>query len=265
MLNVSLQSLIPHSLLGVLGPDFIEAVLDDVASMARAKWIRLAQQELTSSKRDYIDGIQEVSGSGMERMITLLGVMPVMVELGTPPFDMRQTLLTGGKGKVSKAGHRYRSIPFRHGTPTSKGQAGAAMGSQYGPVGSGSMSSSGAAQLGKSIYDQAKRLRGKSSLGRRTTYVDQGGAKLQVPKLAPHHSTDIFAGMRRTTKQYKVGSGAQYTTFRTISEANPAGWIHPGIRAHNFRQEVERHVNEYMTQVVSTALRRAFSTMGVSK
>ena len=284
MLQLDLQAFLPHSLLSILGEEFIESVLDDVASMARAKWIRLAQTELTSSKRDYIDGIQQVEGEGMERMVTLLGVLPNMIEQGTPPFDMRTTLLGEGKGKVSASGKRYRAIPFRHGSPGSKGQAGAPMGSQYGPRGAasraidGGMSQLQSVQLGKAIYDQAKKLRRGRRLPVRTSVtmpdttrviqrgnqrpvVQVHGKTITVPKLAEHHSTDIFAGMQRTSKKYKTGSGAQYTTFRTISDANPQGWIHPGIQGRNLHREVERNLDQYMGRIINTALKRALAPM----
>jgi len=275
MITIDLNELLPAEAIVPTGPEFVEAILDDVAALARARWIRLAQTQLHSSKRDYINGIQEVSGKGGERWITLLGRLPNMVEQGIDGWDLRETLLGEGKGKVSKDGHRYRAIPFRHGTPGSQGQAGTPVGLRYGPQGpqsrawaaQGHVGEGMAAQLGQAVYAQAKRLRGQRRLPNRT-YVDlghlPGGHKrVAVPLLAPWHSTDIYAGMKRTEKKYRVATQGQYTTFRMISEANPTGWIHPGITARNLHQQVEREVSGLLTQVVAAALRGAARGRGV--
>lgn len=260
MITLDLQGLIPHSFVALLNEDFITAVLDDVAAAARARWIKLARQQLNSSKRDYIDGIQEVDGSGNERFIMLVGRLPNMIEQGWAPHDLRETLLGEGKGKVSKSGHRYRAIPFRHGTPTSKGQAGTPMGARYGPQGpqsrawaaEGVMDAGAAAELGNAV----KRLRTK----RLTTHAPgtpKGKAMVQVPKLAPWHKTDIYAGMRRVQKQYRTAKQAQYQTFRTISEANPIGWIHPGITERSIHTQVERDIEGMLGKIVRAAVRRS--------
>ena len=273
MIDVNPQSAVPMSLLALLGDDLNEAILDDVAALARAKWIRLAQTELTSSKRDYIAGIQEIGASKGLRWIELVGQVPNMVEQGWPVTDLRTTLLGDGKGKQAADGHRYRAIPFRHGTPGSKGQAGTPMGARYGPVGGssrahqfdegGGITKGAAFLLGQQVYAQAKRLRGgKSTPGR--TIVDMGAGRKAMPLLAPHHSTDIFAGMRRTQKQYKTATQGQYTTFRMISEANPNGWMHPGITARNLAQKVEASIGEMLDRVVVSAVRSAIGRGGLA-
>lgn len=258
MILVDFSELIPQSLLALIGGNaFIQQVLDDVASSARAKWIRLAQQELGSSKRDYIDGIQEVEGGGAERFIMLLGWLANAVEVGMPSFDLRTTLLGEGKGKKSKAGHRYRAIPFRHGTPGSSGQAGTPMGARYGPQGGASMAYAAegrmekgqAAELGKRIYSMAKRLRP----GKR---LPPG----QAPKLAPWHKTDLFAGMRRVEKKYRTATQGQYQTFRTISEANPTGWIHPGIQGRQLASRVEEHIRTIIPATIGAAVKAALGS-----
>jgi hypothetical protein len=268
MIQVDFQSFVPHELLAMLGPEFMETVLDDVAALARAKWIKLAQQKLSSSKRDYIDGIQAVSGSGGERQIVLAGVLPNMVERGIDAYDMRETLLGEGKGKRAADGSRYRAIPFRHSTPGGRGQAGAEMGSQYGPAPElsralrGRMEGMSSDRLGKAIYDQAKKLRGGRRLGRRTMVQVPGQGQMAVPKLAPHHSTDIFAGMQRSRKTYARATQSKYTTFRTISDKTTEGWIHPGITGRGLAAEVEQHTERLVADVLSSALNRALRPGG---
>jgi hypothetical protein len=253
MLDVQLD--IPDALIALLGPEFEQTMLDDLGAVARAKWIRLAQTTLGSSKRDYIQGIQEVTGEGQERIIALTGWLPNAVENGLPSYDMRTTLLGGGKGHAAKDGSRYRAIPFRHSTPGSAGGVGAPMGARMGPQGPGSLAVRGgmdqgsSAALGKRIYDMAKRLRPGQRLNT---------ASLGIPKLAPHHKTDIYSGMRRETKQYGTATQAQYGTFRTISTKSKEGWIHPGIQARHLAEQVQSQLQEAMGQVISAALQAAF-------
>jgi len=267
MIDINLPKLIPQTLIALVGDEFAQAVLDDLAALARAKWIRLAQQSLHSSKRDYIAGIQPVMTEGNTRVITLVGQLANMVEQGADAWDLRETLLQGQGVKTNAEGQRYRAIPFRHGTPGSAGSTGTPMGRRYGPQGpqsrawaaSGHFDQGQAAKLGKAVYAAAKALKQRQRLGGgKRTIVDMGQNKLRVPKLAPWHSTDIYAGMRKERKTYKKATQTQYTTFRTISEANPEGWIHPGIQGRHLAQQVEQHVEGMIGKVVSNAITRAF-------
>jgi len=265
MITVDFQALIPQSLLALIGGNaFLQQVLDDIASSARAKWIRLAQQSLRSSKRDYIEGIQDIEGAGAERSIALVGWLANAVESGMPSRDLRTTLLqntrsgTRGGVRISKDGSRYRSIPFRHGTPGSSGQAGQPMGRRYGPQGAasfahaaeGSMDKGQAAQLGKRIYSLAKQLRPGQRL-----------AAGHAPRLAPWHQTDVFAGMQRTRKTYGRSTQSHYSTFRTISEANPTGWIHPGIQGRHLIPQVEEHVRKIIPATIGAAIKAALGDL----
>lgn len=261
MIDIDLAGVVPPELSGLLTDALIDSVLDDLASAARQKWIRLAQQQLKSSKRDYINGIMPVqAGDGQSRIIALVGWLANAVEAGMSPIDLRDTLLrnsrsgTAGGVKISAAGHRYRSVPFRHGTPGSSGQAGAPMGSRMGPQGAQSLAfaSSGvvgagrAKTLGQAIHKAAKGLQGRDRL-----------AAGMAPKLAPWHSTDIYAGMQRTPKHYRAVTSSQYTTFRTISENVETGWIHPGIEGRHLVEQVEAHIGALVAPAIRSALQSA--------
>ena len=128
------------------------------------------------------------------------------------------------------------------------------MGGRYGPQGGasfayaaeGAMDKGQAAELGRRIYSIAKKLK--------------PGQKMQrgmAPRLAPWHKTDLFAGMRRTPKKYRSVSQASYQTFRTISEANPTGWIHPGIQGHQLAPQVEEHIRTIIPAAISAAIKAA--------
>lgn len=260
MIHVDLTGVIPHELLALLqSQDLVEVVLDQVAEAARLKWIRLATTELRTSRQTYADGIQPIESEPGVRTITLLGWLANAIESGLDPFDLRETLLGPHarnrrpirSGKVQTGW--YANVPIRHGTPGTTGLAGTPMGEPYGPRGalsravSGGLSSEAAAALGKAVYAEARRRRGKP------LSEAHGG-----PLLAPHHKTGIYTGMRRVTGS-GPGGGAhrQYFTFRRISTNNPTGWIHPGIEPHNFVDRVGQHIVELTPRVVHAVLSAA--------
>lgn len=222
------------------------AIARNVMEGARAKLIKIAGRKLKSSRMDYIQGIQplEVGLDGVSLIIS--GALPVMVEEGWDGRLLHETLLRldapgAKKIRVSKEGHRYRHIPFRQKTPRASMQGGQPMGSQFQPRGGLSREApktiiSNSADLGKMIAKKARSLKAGEQLP----------AGL-APKLRPHHTTDVFAGMKVNLqpvegKGGKVRYQRTYTTFRTISENVTDKWYHPGIEARNFLDDVHRYV-----------------------
>jgi hypothetical protein len=263
VINLDFSEILPPGLFEILTEELEERILDDLAAGARAKWIRLAQQELRSSKRDYINAIQDIESETGLRTIRLVGWLANAVEQGIDAWDLRLTLLNAN-ARESKDGHRYRPIPFRHGTAGTQGEAGTPMGTRYGPQGAmsrafareGVMGGGEAASMGRAVHRAAKKLRGGQSLGD-PTRVKMGRSMVQVPRLAPWHKTDLYAGMKRVEKTYGKATQAHYMTFRTISSRNTTGWIHPGIEARNLAERVEAHVEELVSGVIKQALSAA--------
>lgn len=229
-LNVDLNDILPTVMLASLDDDVIEQALASIMAGARAFWIQQAQQNLKTSRVDYIHGIQPVYQQGTLAMIDLLGTLPNMVEHGASGFDMRDTLLQFGDPgvRINKDGKKYRSIPFRHQTPGTQAQGGGqVMGDPYKDVVADSKA------LGRKIHKHAKKLK--------------TGERLQkglAPKLKPFHTNDIYAGMQRVQQPKAKGKGqVYYNTFRTISEdSDPVKWQHPGIEPHHFLDAVEDYV-----------------------
>jgi hypothetical protein len=263
VIELDLRDAIPHELVTLLdSQDLAEIILDQVSESARLKWLRIATSELRTSRQSYADGIQPVEAEPGRRTLTLLGWLANAIEGGLEPFDLRSTLLGPGArnrrplmrqtegGQPVQVGW-YANVPFRHGTPGTTGLAGTPMGQPYGPRGglsralSGGLSERDAAKLGKAVYAEAKRRRG------RALSEAHGG-----PKLAPHHTTGIYTGMRRVEGRPPQGGGAhrQYFTFRRISTANPTGWIHPGIEPHRFLDQVSDHVAKIAPRIVTSVL-----------
>lgn len=233
-------------------PDVIAAVLNDVMSGARAFWIQQAGTKLSSSRRDYINGIQEVVVGKKTASVSLVGVLPNLVEQGMDAYDMHTTLLgpdvpvvpwgSGQKGKhARKDGGFYRVIPFRHQTPGTIGQGGGTpMGKQY----AGMLGKAASEELGKKIHAEAKKLAPTTGKpGSATQWGDRLPEGL-APKLSEKHSTDIFAGMVKQEKKYKGATQSTYTTFRVISDGVPDKWHHPGIEPSRLADEVEKYVEK---------------------
>jgi hypothetical protein len=243
-----------------LDPQVVQGILADIAEAARNHWIGLAGAAFTSTRRDYIAGIQEVEMEPGRAVISLVGELPNLLENGMPETDMRKTLLgpnvpvapPGEPGKhQSKNGGFYRAIPFRHSGPTSSGTVAPPMGSAYGSVVPNALA------LGKQVYGQAKKLAATTSQpGGGVAYGGRLPAGL-APKLKPHHKTDIYAGMIRQEKTYEHATQNSYATFRTISTNNPIGWIRSSTPGEFLAKKVEAFVQKIAPQAFAAYLAAA--------
>lgn len=246
---------------------------DDKARMLRGlgaaamhHWKRQAMQKLKATSRDYIAGLQEDIGSE-KAVITLVGVLPNLIERGFRGGDMRTWMLEGPRAKRAKAGHRYLVVPFRHGTPGTTGRN----------VG---------IPMPRSIHSAAKQLSATLSRpspavggtpGSTTLYgqrlhpdlpqVKQRAREILNKKEKPWHATSIYRGMIRQEKTFaKATQTTGYTTFRVLSEKVIRGgkdaegkatqhWFHPGIRARRFARDTRDHVRRIAGDIMSTSLK----------
>ena len=255
---------IPGALTEALGltHDQLSAKLLVLAEMARARWIALAQERLRSTAEDYVGGIQSPVLYNNARMpsvdIDLKGTFNNWIEWGHGAWDLRDTVLNGEKAvvtephdalpdsealnrkvKTSKAGNRYMSIPFRHQGEDTVGVFAAPMGKPYAAYkvgGRGKFSGAQAAQIRDVVSKVAARLRG----GRSLSATETAG----MPFLSVTHGSPLYAGMRRTKKQYEKANQSTFSTFRTISDnPNAKGfWLHPGLTARHMMYDVRRYV-----------------------
>lgn len=261
MIEVDLHQILPPGVLESLSEEAVQQMLADIAEAARDKWVQLAQAELTTSRRDYVAGVQAVELSPGMAVIALVGELPNIIEQGMDATDMHDTLLgpnvpvapVGSRGKHPKAGGGYyRAIPFRHGTPTSGGASGAPMGRVY----RGHSAVEDAMKLGKQIHAQAKKLAATTSLPGKGT---KWGGKLPAglaPKLKEHHKTDIYAGMVRNEKTYTKTTQSSYSTFRTISTGSP-GWMRPATEGRNLAEQVSAFIAQLAPQTLEAYLNGA--------
>jgi hypothetical protein len=249
-------------------PEIIQSVIADVMSGARDKWVKLAGERLHSTRRDYINGIQEVEVEGLSASVSLVGQLPNMVEVGIDAFDMHDTLLgpnvpvvpagSGLRGKHNildkkgmPTGKFWRTIPFSHQGPNTVGQGGGApVGSQY--VGHDAVGD--AAKLGRKIWRAAQKLTPSTGMPGGKT---QWGTRLPegfAPKLMPHHTTDIYAGMVKLQKVYANATQNSYATFRRISDNVPDKFLHPGIPAAHLADEVDAYIKQNVVAAFAALL-----------
>lgn len=256
--TIVISDLLPDHVLAEFEPEVFKQLVADLMAGGRARWIQLAGEKLHTSRRDYINGIQEIELKGLSASVELVGVLPNLIEDGMDPYDMHQTLLgpnvpVGSPGKKqAKGGHYYRAIPFRHQTAGTIGQGGGVpMGAAY----EGHPLVKSAAALGRKVYSTAKKL--SPTTGHPGGPVKYGGrlpAGL-APKLKEKHSTDIYAGMIRQEKVYKSATQSTYTTFRTISDAVPDKWLHPGIEGAHLADEVHQFLEKIAVKAIEALIK----------
>jgi hypothetical protein len=257
-IEVRVGDVIPQSILALVSEEAIQQQIRNLATAAQLHWINLAKKHLTTSRRDYLRGIQEVKHLPGASVIALLGAIPNNIEHGMGKVDLRDWLLgpkvpeapKGEKGKHrNKAGGFYRSIPFRHQTPGTAGTVASPMGGALrGLV-------AGARQLGREVYDEALKLDPTKMEGGQVAYGERLQAGM-VPKLknmatGAEHSTDIYAGMIRATGAYEKAVGAGYVTFRTISSTSGLDkWIRRPTLPRNFA----KRTSEWVARMAPKAL-----------
>jgi len=228
----------------------------ELGAKAMEYWTHLAKTKLGSSSRAYIHELSHRSTENRE-YIVLTGVLPNMIENGWRGGDMRDWMLKGPKAKTAADGSKYLTVPFRHGTPGTGGRnVGEAMPK---PI-------YNAAKKLDGTKSRAKKLEGPSTLSARSTKdtrIDKIHGKRLEPtmrgiskqvvtmlktKRQDWHTTSIWTGMQRDSKQYESASQTSgYTTFRRISSKVRPGtegksWHHPGIEGKRFAPQVQARI-----------------------
>lgn len=173
------------------------------------------------------------------------------IENGRPPRDLKTMLNTSLKVRVSKKGHRYLYIPFRHNTPGNEATGHAMTPDVYAVA---------KAMTPSTITGQTTRLSGTGAYDIKTQQrltVPQNtyswGEKITLPD-APRNQQ----GMYRFDTSTGGAKSSQYLTFRTMAEGSP-GWIikaQPGL-------DIAKGVAEAMQPVADKAFGEAISrTLG---
>lgn len=245
-------------------------VINDVADAAMIRWDQWIVTSMSApSARAYRAGITKAEPAPGVVVLTLAGAFPLMLERGwhyPGGINLRVTLLRPGAPgvKVSKDGHRYRRVMFRHGTQGASGGGAGYAGEDVGGaerriLGFNAQQSAARAAL---IADAAKKLRPYSGRGKygRKPAGGSGDRWLRaglVSKLRDRHVTDIYAGMRRMS----AAAGGGMRTWRTItsnpdarrSDAAGLNWHHPGIRPRKLIPKVRDYIRQILPAMLAAA------------
>lgn len=221
----------------------ITAAVSSTLMAAKSKWESEAQKRLTTTRGDYLLGLNADDSvdfpDPFTGILTLRGKWPNMLEKGFAPFDMKD----GGDGrfkgsakkKLKKDGGWYLTIPMRHRTPDTPGSA------------------VGGSAMPNDIYAQARML----AANQRLTGTEQQ-YPAQVSWNGYQHKNGIFEGMTRNQKTYDKATQSAYFTFRRVSDkSDPRSWWHPGFSGINAADIVEPFVRDTFNKVLADYLKKA--------
>lgn len=286
ILDVDVGALAPPGLIAQLDESAAHKLLEDIAAMARAKWISLANERLHRTSQDYVRAIQPIEVGDYVVSVTLMGRWPNMLETGFPPFDMRDSLLgpnvpivqpgqTGRGKRQNKDGGYYRSIFLRMMSPTATGRNAQKVTDVY----ARQLGADRARELGMKAWKAMKQLDPSlSNPGERTKWGERlstmgtdlavwgkshrldknpDGSTTFVPFGGREHHSPLFEGAVKMQQTYARASQALYGTFRTISTSSPDGWIHPGFAGARIAPDVVEYVKRIGPGMVEAFVQRA--------
>lgn len=195
-------------------------VVDTLAEMARAEWIRLAGESLHTTASDYINSIQPIEKTdSTEAVITLTNFLPNAIESGVGEYDLKEGMLKNAE--VSKDGSRYRSIRFEKGSPTQRVVS----------------------PLPQDIYSKAKELKPGQRL--------KGVSGKSTNSKGYEHKSSIYEGLGR--KEMSGSSRAVFENFRTVSDKSSANsWVHPGFKGLRLSEKVKDFIDSQAQAVVES-------------
>lgn len=204
------------------------------------------------STRGVYDMALKTSFGELNGVISLTGLLPLMIENGMSPFDMKIGFANSSKAKrtkpnqdkFSKGGKMdwkeqgwYLTIPFRKGTPNS-------------------LAENFAGRMEQPIYQQIKgqvaTLKNNGSYLSKGLNMDQlraAGAKFIERETNPHsgytHKNPINEGLARSEgRDYQKTTQSTYVSFRRVSNNSDSNsWLNKGIKKHNFFERALANVD----------------------
>lgn len=279
---LDLVKIIPTEMALLMDERIAEPILRDIAEAARDKWIQLAGKQFHTTRQDYISGLQPIAFTPGQAVISLVGMLPNILEQGMGDQDLYKTLLgpnvplapLGERGKHPAAdGGEYRAIPFRHSVPGAAGVVGQPMGTVAKHL-QDTEAGKRIAELARDVYRAAKKLEpSRTDPYNVTQWGDRLDAKkLGVPKLDERHATNIYQGMVKQQKFYRSAIQSSYMTFRTIATGpdgsprgavigrkaggavlrrQPAKWFRGKTEGAHLREQVSSYVARIAPKAIS--------------
>lgn len=250
----------------------VNQAVKGLAHAAYASIVSKAQKELSSTRQDYLKGLEFIDLGDNNFLITLDGDKAVHLEDGYPSFNMTPGMLASNKtvSVGSRAGqpwvqtskpkgkdgetHKFARVPLEQ-HPHSK-----------------SAKTSNMADAIKALT--ATNLNGmEQKLTKIFKYPDGsvaegkvaviGGPNSKMSSKTAHalgNSTDTkLQGLVKYQKVYKNKEGKEtvssiYINYRTVSEkAKP--WIHPGFKGLKAFEEAEKDIATQIDKIVATLIK----------
>lgn len=237
-------------------------VLDDVTLVVLRNWKKAAASGLASTRNEYVRSVYWSENTQRLNVLTLVGVLPNMIESGAQPFDLKEGFKKSAKVKFKKDGGWYLTIPFRWATPGSLGENSAfsgvmpqdvyAIASQLKPT----RSTVGSKSPGQSL-STGQLPASRQNLGVRKA-VSNALTGQNFP--AYQHKSPLMSGMQRNEKTYEKATQSTYNTFRRVSDkSDPNSWIHSGIQARKFAERAFQQTD--FDTVVNNSVDRFLSNL----
>ncbi|MFZ4504163.1 MAG: hypothetical protein ACOYM1_09440 [Methylovulum sp.] len=227
----------------------ISDAISQTAMQGMASWINSIQKAKLSpyDKAEYSASINMTKLSDFKAELFSDYRFAKEIETGRPARDLKKNLHTSQRTRVAKsgphAGQRYLLIPFRHNTSGNTALAQA---------------------MPKPIYLHAKALSLSHVTGMGTRLSGSGAQLAQrqyqwgtslpaglAPKLKTHHTTDIYAGMKRFNTSAGQGKSSAYLTFRVMGEWQSNKWIIPPQPGLFIAKELSEQLQTILDEALS--------------
>ena len=206
------------------------AILDRIIDEYMQRWETEVSNNLKRTKSEYLRAINVERGTDNSVAIQLLHTqsdLPIKLEEGAEPWDIKP-LLKGGKSvKQSLGGGWYVDVPFRFTT------GGALRTPGFSAVASASVIKIAKQKAPRAVQtlDLPKKLQGA---GIRDVIVKN---KTVIPHY--QHKVSIYAGLKRREVGVKGRKSGAYSTFRRVSDnSDSLAFIHKGFHARKFMDRV---------------------------
>lgn len=211
-----------------LSSQILDRLVDEYDTRLKA----IVSNELGKTKNEYLSAIEVDRVNAYTAVIRLTSRqsnLPLMIEEGAPPFDIKEGLKKSSKKKSGLGGGWYIDVPFRFATGAAQG---------FSPAFNAGVAPS-------SVINKAKKAAGKAVTAsnlpekyknpviRRATANKIDGVFRTTQSY--QHKSSIYSGIRRKETGTSKKKSGEYRTFRRVSEnSDPASWFHHGFVAKKF-------------------------------
>ena len=216
-----------------LDPKSRKARLRRIALVVVALWKAEAQAHgLKSTLAVYKRGVQIRTLTDSYVIVTLKGIVPNMIEQGTPPHDMRKYLLKTRRAGASairrnKQGKPYRYIMFGRSVADIKSYGGKGAYSDAKALIPTTQSASGKLLYGSKFSNQSQHFSSKTGVKSVSGALD-GMVRMVASYSKKADGTPVVQGA--------------YKTWRTVSYKRPEAWQHPGLEPANIADKVRSQI-----------------------